>query len=51
MSGEAVATGAAGFLEEVFEGFGEIVVIDGADVGFIDAHAEGDGSDHDGALA
>ena len=51
VSGEAVATGAAGFLEEVFEGFGEIVVIDGADVGFIDAHAEGDGSDHDGALA
>jgi hypothetical protein len=50
VSGEAIAAGAAGFLEEVFEGFGEIVVIDGADVGFIDAHAEGDGGDHDWAL-
>ena len=40
---EAVATGAAGFLIVAFDVFGQVVVDDPADVGLVDAHAEGDG--------
>ena len=46
--GLAVAAGAADFLGVVLEGLGEVVVVDVADVFFVDAHAEGDGGDDDG---
>ena len=45
--GEAVATGAAYLLVVAFDGAGQGDVDDGADVGFVDAHAEGDGGDDD----
>ena len=46
----AVAAGAPGFLVVAFEVFGKVSVDDEADVGFVDAHAEGDGGDDDGAV-
>ena len=49
--GKAVATGAADLLVVGFDGAGEGDVDDGADVGFVDAHAEGDGGDDDVELA
>ncbi len=49
--GLAIATGATGFLRVVFERLRQVVVIDGADVCFVDAHAEGDGGDDDIGLA
>ncbi len=49
--GQAVAAGAADLLVEGFDGGGQGVVDDGADVGLIDAHAEGDGGDDDLELA
>ena len=45
--GETVAPGAAGFLVVVLEGLREGPVDDEADVGFVDAHAEGGGGDDD----
>ncbi len=45
--GEAVAAGAADLLVEGFDRGGESGVDDGADVGLVDAHAEGDGGDDD----
>ena len=45
--GLAVAAGSAGFLVVGFEGVGELVVVDEADVGLVDAEAEGLGGDHD----
>ncbi len=42
---EAVAAGAAGFLLVGFDGFGHAGVEDEADIGAVDAHAEGDGGD------
>ena len=51
MGAFAIATGAADFLGVVFEGFREVVVVDGADVGFIDPHAEGDGGADDGGFS
>jgi len=50
VGGLAVAAGAAGFLVVAFEVFGEVAVDDEADVWFVDAHAEGDGGDDDGAV-
>ena len=49
--GLAVAAGTADFLGVVFEGLGEVVVDDAADVGLVDAHAEGDGGGDDGGFA
>ena len=46
-AGEAVASGAATLLVVPFEALGEVVVDDQADVGFVDAHAEGDGCHDD----
>ena len=46
--GLAIASGAADFLGVVLERLGEVVVNDAADVGFVDAHAEGDGGGDDG---
>ncbi len=46
----AVASGAAGFLVIGFEALRQIEVGDKAHVGFVDAHAEGDGGDHDDAV-
>ncbi len=48
--GFAVAAGTAGFLVIPFHGFGQVGVGDEADVGFVDAHAEGDGGAHDDAI-
>ena len=45
--GLAVASGAADLLVVGLDGAGERGVDDGADVGFVDAHAEGDGGDDD----
>lgn len=47
MGGRAIPSGPSDFLGVIFEGFGEVVVIDGPDVCFVDAHAEGDGSAND----
>ena len=44
---EAVPSGAPGFLVIALDVFGQIVMDDEADVGLVDAHAEGDGgADH-----
>ena len=48
--GLAVAAGAAGFLVVGFEALGQVEVGDEAHVGLVDAHAEGDGGDHDDAV-
>ena len=45
-AGEAVAAGAADLLVVGLDGGGEGDVQDGPDVGLVDAHAEGDGGDH-----
>ena len=42
----AVAAGTSRFLEIGFEGVGRIEVHDEANVGLVDAHAEGIGGDH-----
>ena len=44
-AGLAVASGAADLLVVAFEGAGQRRVDDRADIGFVDAHAEGDGGD------
>ena len=49
--GQAIASGAADLLVVGFEGGGQGDVDDGADVGLVDAHAEGDGRDDDCELA
>ena len=49
--GLAIAAGAADLLVVGFDGAGERGVDDGADVGLVDAHAEGDGGDDDFELA
>ena len=49
--GLAVASGAADLLVVGFDAAGKRGVDDGADVGFVDAHAEGDGGDDDLELA
>jgi len=43
--GEAIAAGAAYLLVVLLDGAGKRGVDDGADVGFVDAHAEGDSGD------
>ena len=48
--GQAVAAGAAAFLVEVFDALGHVEVGDEAYVGFVYAHAEGDGGDDDEAV-
>ncbi len=45
--GLAVAAGAAGLLVVRLERIGELVVVDEADVGLVDAEAERLGGDHD----
>ncbi|EKY03405.1 hypothetical protein HMPREF9120_02718 [Neisseria sp. oral taxon 020 str. F0370] len=45
LRGQAVASGAAAFLIEVFDALRHVEVGDEAYVGFVDAHAEGDGGD------
>ena len=47
IGGQAIAAGATGFLVVAFDVAWEVVVDDPADVGLIDAHAEGDGSADD----
>ena len=47
LGGEAVASGASGFLLVVLDGLGERGVDDASDVGAVDAHAEGDGCGDD----
>src|SRR6185369_7533914 len=42
ISGQTVATSATGFLIIAFDVFRQIVMNDPANVGFVDAHAEGD---------
>src|SRR6185437_15160982 len=49
--GVAVAAGAADLLVKGLDGAGKRDVDDGADVGLVDAHAEGDGGDDDLELA
>ena len=49
--GQAIAAGAADLLVVGFDGGGQGGVDDGADVGLVDAHAEGDGGDDDFELA
>ena len=49
--GQAVAAGAADLLVEGLDGGGQRGVDDGAHIGLVDAHAEGDGGDDDGELA
>ncbi len=49
--GVAVAAGAADLLVVGLDRGGQGVVDDGADVGLVDAHAEGDGGDDDLELA
>ena len=50
-AGYAVAAGSADFLIIGFHAAGQGGVDDGADVGFVDAHAERDGCNHDFDLA
>jgi hypothetical protein len=45
--GQAVSAGTARFLVVVLDGLRQVAVKDEADVGFVDAHAEGDGGDDD----
>ena len=47
---QAVPSGAAAFLIEVFDALRHVEVGDEADVGFVYAHAEGDGGDDDEAV-
>lgn len=47
VGGEAIAAGAAGFLIELLNTVGKAEADDGADVGLVDAEAEGDGADKD----
>jgi hypothetical protein len=44
---QAVTAGPAGFLVVGLKRFGQVEVGDEAHVGLVDAHAEGDGGDHD----
>ncbi len=46
--GRPVPAGPTDLLGVVLEALGQVVVIDVADVGLVDAHAEGDGGDDDG---
>ena len=48
--GQAVAPGAAGFLVVALDVFRQVVMNDPADVGLVDAHAEGDGRADDAGL-
>ena len=45
--GCAIATGPAGFLHVAFIAFGQVVVVDIADIGFVDAHTKCDGCAND----
>ena len=47
LGGQAVSAGAAGLLVVALDVLGHVVVDDEAHVGLVDAHAEGDGRDHD----
>jgi len=42
---QAIASGASGFLVELFDAFGQAEADHGADIGFVDAKAESDGTD------
>ena len=48
LAGQSVPAGPARFLVVTLQGLGQVVVDDEADVGFVYAHAEGDGGDDDG---
>ncbi len=48
--GQPVPPGAPGFLVVPLDGFGQVEMGDEAYVRFVDAHAEGDGRDHDDAV-
>ena len=48
--GLAVASGTTDLLGVVLQAFGQIVMIDGTDVGLVHPHAEGDGGDYDGVI-
>ena len=50
MGGLAVAAGATGFLVIAFDVFGHVEVADKAHIGFVDAHAKGNGGHHDDAF-
>jgi hypothetical protein len=50
VAGQAVASGAAGFLVVALDVFRQVVVDDPADVGLVDAHAEGDGGADDAGV-
>ena len=45
IGGQPIASGAAGFLVVGFDAFGQVEVCHKAHVGFVDAHAEGNGGD------
>src|SRR5690606_17709941 len=46
----AVAAGATDFLAIILDALGQVVVVNVANVGFVDTHAEGDGCDDDAAV-
>lgn len=48
MALQPVSSGTSDLLTVLFYSRGKIVVNDVTDVGFVDAHTEGDGCDHDG---
>ena len=50
VGGQAVAAGAAGLLVVALDVLRQVEVGDEAHVGLVDAHAEGDGRDHDDAV-
>ena len=47
LGGQAVAAAAAGLLVVALDALGQVVVHHEAHVALVDAHAEGDGGDHD----
>src|ERR1019366_2965953 len=50
VAGQAIAPGAAGLLVVALDILGEVVVDDPADVGLVDAHAEGDRGANDAGV-
>ena len=50
VAGESIAAGTTGFLIVALDIFRQVVVNDPAHIGFVDAHAEGDGSADDARL-
>src|SRR5271166_1707057 len=50
IGGQAIASGAAGFLIELLDAVRQAEAHDGPDIWFVDAEAEGDGADEDAGL-